>query len=243
MEWVSPATLVTHLITNRAGMPPWNTRIDWVTLAIGEWDLVCFTQLPLTLAFVLAEYIPGQRWTEVTGVSPITDPLFERADLKSLKALAKPELGGLHSRPPLMEASRSLCYCRHGCLDGLEHIIFKNKAIRKYIAEVKVTYKVKGPLLSDRERVLAVCQAQMAKKAPKQVTKERKGRRAMKKEAMAAAASEESPTSPNEPKDQAVKEHSAPSEAENPVPLSQRLMELADTVGDVLENIQKTMRS
>ncbi|EAQ87608.1 predicted protein [Chaetomium globosum CBS 148.51] len=216
MEWVSPATLVTHLITNRAGMPPWNTRIDWVTLAIGEWDI---------------------------GVSPITDPLFERADLKSLKALAKPELGGLHSRPPLMEASRSLCYCRHGCLDGLEHVIFKNKAIRKYIAEVKVTYKVKGPLLSDRERVLAVCQAQMAKKTPKQVTKERKGRRAMKKEAMAATASEKHPTSPNEPKDQAVKEHSAPSEAENPVPLSQRLMELADTVGDVLENIQKTMKS
>ncbi|KAH6632297.1 hypothetical protein F5144DRAFT_603042 [Chaetomium tenue] len=243
MEWVSPATLVTHLITNRAGMPPWNTRVDWVALAIGEWDLVCFTQLPLTLAFVLGEYIPGKRWTEVKGVSPITDPLFERADLRSLKELAKPKLDGLGLRLPLMEASRSLCYCRYGCLDGFEHVIFKNKVIRKYIAELKLPYKVQGSSLSGRERVLAVSQEQMAKKVPKQVTKERKGRRAMKKEAIAAAAAEESLASLSGPEDQAVKEYSVPSEAENPVPLSQRLMELSDTVGDVLENIQKTIKS
>jgi hypothetical protein len=249
MEWVSPATLVTHLITNRAGMPPWDTRIDWVTLAIGEWDLVCFTQLPLTREFVKKEYIPGKRWTEVRSVSPITDPIFENANLRSLKALAKPKLDDPKPRAPLMEASRGLCYCEHGCYDGLEHTVFKNKIIRKYIAEVQLEHKI-GAAVADRERVLAATQAQIAKKVPKKVAKERKGRRAMKKEAMAAAATEEAVAGPSEPKtvpaekkDEVEKELNAPSGDENSAPLSQRLMELADTVGDVLDSLQKTIKS
>ena len=241
MEWVSPATLVTHLITNRAGMPPWDTRIDWVTLAIGEWDLVCFTQLPLTREFVKKEYIPGKRWTEVKGVSPITDPIFKDANLRSLKALAKPKSDDPKRRVPLMEASRSLCYCEHGCYDGLEHTVFKNKIIRKYIAEVQLENKGNGPTVGDRERALAATQAQLAKKVPKKVTKERKGRRAMKKEAMAAAATEEKVAGPSEQKNDPAEEE--PSEDEDSAPLSQKLMELADTVGDVLDNLQKTIKS
>lgn len=249
MEWVSPATLVTHLITYRAGMPPWDTRIDWVALAIGEWDLVCFTMLPLTREFVKKEYIPGKRWTEVKGVSPITDPIFEDANLRSLKALAKPKPDDPKRRAPLMEASQSLCYCKHGCYDGLEHTVFKNKIIRKYIAEVKPEHK-EDATVADRERALATTQAQMAKKVPKKVTKERKGRRAMKKEAMAAAAAQEEVAGPSEPKKapaekkhQVEKELNAPSEDEAEAPLSQRLMELADTVGDVLDSLQKTIKS
>ncbi|KAH6856100.1 hypothetical protein B0I37DRAFT_442829 [Chaetomium sp. MPI-CAGE-AT-0009] len=250
MEWVSPATLVTHLITTRAGMPPWDTRVDWVALAIGEWDLVCFTQLPLTRAFVKKEYIPGKRWTEVNGVSPITDPLFEDANLKLLKSLARPKRDGTKCCHPLMEASRTLCYCEKGCLDGLDHTVFKNKLVRKYISEVKLEYTITGGTLADPERIIAATQEQMAKKMPKKVTKERKGRRAMKKDAMAAAAAEEELAGPSKPKDTPTEKKSGveeerdpPSEDENQAPLSQRLMELADAVGDVINSIQKTIKS
>ncbi|KAK3294344.1 uncharacterized protein B0H64DRAFT_463102 [Chaetomium fimeti] len=250
MEWVSPATLVTHLITNRAGMPPWDTRVDWVALAIGEWDLLCFTQLPLTRAFVREEYIPGKRWTEVKGVSPITDPLFEDADHKLLKSLARPKRDDTKCSCPLMEASRTLCYCENGCLDGLEHTVFKNKLIRKYIAEVKLEYKVTGGTLADRERHLAVSQAQMAKRMPKKVTKERKGRRAMKKDAMAAAAAEEELANPSETKnvpaeknDQVEKEDDPPSDEKNQTDLSQRFIELADAVTGVINNLEKGIKA
>lgn len=48
MQGVIAVSLVNYLIASRAGLPPWKTRIDWVALAIDNWDIVNFTSLPLT---------------------------------------------------------------------------------------------------------------------------------------------------------------------------------------------------
>ncbi|KAK4098354.1 hypothetical protein N658DRAFT_477410 [Parathielavia hyrcaniae] len=263
MEWVSPATLVTHLITNRAGMPPWNTRIDWVALALSEWDLVCFTMLPLTRAFVKKVYIPGRRWKEVDGVSPITDPAFKNADRKLLKDLArkptKPKPGDSRSsRRPLMEASLDMCYCRNKCHDDAEHTVFKNEAVQKFIPNMSVDEETYQRLMAAYEREVASNQLQVPKKVPKNVTKERKGRRAMKKEAMAAAAAagegQEAVTAgPSVPKstttamaesiDHAERDDSSEDEDGQDVPVSQSLLDLADAVDEVIKNIQKVVKS
>jgi hypothetical protein len=252
IEWASPATLVHYLITNRAGMPPWNTRIDWVALAIDQWELLCFTMLPLTHSFVRKEYVPGKLWAEVNGVSPITDPLFTNASLKLLESLAKPKDDGSKSnrRLPLMEASRVLCYCKNDCFDGFEHAVFKNESISKYIPNVEPEFKLAEDMLAAHERDLAATELQMTKKLPKKVTKERKGRRAMKKDAMAAAAAEEELAGPSQKKntatdqkDQVEKDQSPPSEDEKEVPLSEKLMKYGNAVADVLESIQKTIKS
>jgi hypothetical protein len=248
MEWVSPATLVTHLITNRAGMPPWNTRIDWVALAISEWDLVCFTMLPLTRAFVKKVYIPGRRWTEVNGVSPITDPVFKNASRKLLKDLAKkPEPGDAGPRRPLMEASKEMCYCRSKCHDDIEHTVFKNEALQKFIPDMSVDEETYRRIMAAYEREMAESQNQLAKKVPKKVTKERKGRRAMKKEAMAAAAAEEEAVAgPSEPKNTATDNNDQvheSSEDEKEIPVSETLLNLADAVDELVKNIQKITKS
>ncbi|KAL2170450.1 hypothetical protein VTG60DRAFT_4830 [Thermothelomyces hinnuleus] len=210
MKWVSPATLVTHLITNRASMPPWNTRINWVALAIDQWDLVCFTMLPLTRAFVKKVYIPGKRWTEVNGVSPITDPLFKNASLRLLKTLSKPK-----GDDQLMEASRILCYRKSNCVDGFEHTVFKNDLVSKYIPkEGEVDPRLIADISAYREHDLAAAELQFTKKMPKKVTKERKGRRAMKREAAAAAApaaTEEAAADSGKPQCQNEKEESSSS--------------------------------
>jgi hypothetical protein len=62
MNTVTPEVLVTHLITNRCGMPPWATRVDWVRLAIKNWDVVNFNCLPLTRDYVKKMYIPQKGW-------------------------------------------------------------------------------------------------------------------------------------------------------------------------------------
>ncbi|KAL2177641.1 uncharacterized protein P884DRAFT_200031 [Thermothelomyces heterothallicus CBS 202.75] len=243
MTWVSPATLVTHLITNRAGMPPWNTRINWVALAIDQWDLVCFTMLPLTRAFVKKVYIPGKRWTEVNGVSPITDPLFRNASLRLLKTLSKPK-----GDDQLMEASRILCYRKRSCVDGFEHTVFKNHLVSKYIPkEGELDPRLIADISSYREHDLAAEELQFTKKMPKKVTKERKGRRAMKREAAAAAAAtaaEEAAAESGEQQCQNKKEEgSSLSEGEEDAPISERLMDLADRTNDAITNLQKSLNS
>ncbi|KAK4126493.1 hypothetical protein N657DRAFT_710303 [Parathielavia appendiculata] len=256
MEWVSPATLVTHLITNRAGMPPWNTRIDWVALALSEWDLVCFTMLPLTRAFVKKVYIPGRCWKEVNGVSPITEPILKNADRKLLKDLArKAKPGDSRPRRPLMEASVDMCYCRNKCHDDIEHTVFKNEALQKFIPDMNVDEETYRKLMAVYEREVAATQAQMTKKMPKKVTKERKGRRAMKKEAMAAAAAvgkeQHAVAGPTVSKtaltgsiDQAGKDDSSEEEEnEKEIPVSQSLLDLTDAVDEVIKNIQKIVKS
>jgi hypothetical protein len=253
MEWVSPATLVTHLITNRAGMPPWNTRIDWVTLAISEWDLVCFTMLPLTRAFVKKVYIPGQLWKEVNGVSPITDPLFKNANRKLLKDLARnPKPGDARPRRRLMESSKDMCYNRGKCDEGIEHVVFKNEALQAFIPDMSVDEETYRRIMAAYEREmaeLAETQNQLGKKMPKKVTKERKGRRAMKKEAMAAAAAEEDAVAgPSEPKNNPANnndqvERDEPSEDEKDIPVSETLLNLTDAVDELVQNIQKITKS
>ncbi|KAK4148841.1 hypothetical protein C8A00DRAFT_38575 [Chaetomidium leptoderma] len=252
MGWVSPATLVTHLITNRAGMPPWRTRIDWVALALTNWDMVCFTMLPLTRAFVRKVYIPGRRWEEVNGVSPITDPLFKKANLRLLKDLAKkPHPDDPNCRPRLMEASRELCYCYNKCADGIKHAIFDNDDLEKYIPKMVPTKEALRKLAADRELAVAVSELEIAKKMPKKVDKKGKpkGRRAMNKEA--AAAVEEAAAGPSQQQNDTiptgnidlvdVEEESSSAEEEKTV--SEGLLDLADAVGDVLENIRNIIKS
>lgn len=192
MKWVTPSVLVTHLITNRAGMPPWCTRLDWVALAIDKWELVDFNRLPLTRDTVRRTYIPNKSWERIdNGPSPITDPLFKNADVNLLEALAstpKPDDPVNPHRIPLMESSEDLCYCRKKCSrDDGEHTVFENEAIQQYITDI-FSGEAWATLMAQRERQLAANALQPAKQMPKKVVKERKGRRAMKKEALAAAA-------------------------------------------------------
>lgn len=252
MKWVAPSTLVTHLITNRAGMPPWNTRIDWVALALDNWDLVCFSLLPLTRAFVRQVYIPGKCWTTINGISPFTDPLFKDANRKLLKDLAtKPKSNDPHRRGPLMEASSELCYCRTKRPGHTDHTVFGNAYIQKYIPDMRADEQMLRQLAADHERELAASRLEVAKKVPKTVTKERKGRRAMKKEAMAAAAA----AAAEEKKEgQAVasgsqEKKTTSAQVENPPaeerekPLSERLLDITDAVCDVFEEMQNVVKT
>ncbi|AEO66405.1 uncharacterized protein THITE_2143968 [Thermothielavioides terrestris NRRL 8126] len=260
MEWVTPSTLVTHLITNRAGMPPWNTRIDWVRLAIDNWDLVCFALLPLTRAYVKREYIPKKRWEEVNGLSGITDPLFANADRRLLKQLANPDRTKTRARP-LMEATQTMCYCADQC-GG--YAVFQNKSLAKYIPNMRVDVKTHQQLLAERAREVAECERLLEKKMPKKADKSRKkGRRALKKEAAAAAAAaeeaEKAEASSSKGKEPAA---AGPSKAEDnttvpasttvtldddddepDVPLSDRLMDLGDQISDLLDNLRNIVRS
>ncbi|KAK4134528.1 hypothetical protein BT67DRAFT_296745 [Trichocladium antarcticum] len=133
MEGVSAATLVTYLVTSRAGLPPWNTRIDWVALVIDNWDLVDFSSLPLTREHVRAWYIPHRAWTLAATWtprlrSPFSSPLLAGADLKLVKGLANPAANS--TRRPLNEASPDACLCPDRIATV---VVFKNKWIRKYI--------------------------------------------------------------------------------------------------------------
>ncbi|KAL2261754.1 hypothetical protein VTK26DRAFT_3461 [Humicola hyalothermophila] len=139
MSGVTVYSLVTYLITNRAGLPPWRTRIDWVALAIDCWDIIDLNSLPLTREFVVTWYVPKKIWLTaddwVDGRSPYDDPLFKsRVDVHKLRQLANPVKGkGViikcphgHSmeRPPLMEASPTACYT---CDDTEKHYVLRNK--------------------------------------------------------------------------------------------------------------------
>jgi len=228
-------------------MPPWNTRIDWVALANDHWDLVSFTLLPLTRAFVKRNYVPGKRWEEVNGLSHITDPLFENADRRLLKSLAK--------KPgSLMEASRTMCDCKDKCIvDGSVHFIFKNSYLAKYVPDMRASKEELENRKAAHERELAASEMQISKQVPKTVTKERKGRRAMKKEAMAAAAAaqaEEDVAGSGQQKettadnnDQVNRGEASSSEDDDDVCISDKLLDLTDAIGDMLENLQKIVKS
>ncbi|KAL2129763.1 hypothetical protein VTI74DRAFT_7315 [Chaetomium olivicolor] len=210
MKWVTPAALVTHLITNRDGLPPWNTRIDWIRLALDNYTLFSFPQtsqkqikmtlidsfpvdqvnfksLPLTRAYVKKSYIPEKQWNNFNLISPYTDPLFTNANRKLLKQLVKKPAPGEKKKfpeQPLMENSQDLCYCRNMG----EHAIFKNRDIARYIPKMQATKEDIKRLQAVQERARALSEMEVAKKMPKQVTKEKMGRRKAKKAAAAAAA-------------------------------------------------------
>ncbi|KAL1837154.1 hypothetical protein VTJ49DRAFT_4200 [Mycothermus thermophilus] len=249
MDWADPPTLITYLIHNRAGLPPWCTRIDWVKLAIDNWDMVDFTKLPLTRACVKKHFIPHKGWehyytagiidpsansttpahatdpsipfaappsTSGTGsaICPIagrphffTDPLFAAgADVFLLRKLAgvtktpaadaiAPECiqpilrRNRDTGPPLMEASRELCYCQATNsttpeqLAQSEHAVFRNPLLRKYIPDMRAPKEVVEQLRQMERSEKEELEQLVKKKLPKKADKEKKkGRRAMKKE-------------------------------------------------------------
>ena len=235
-------------------MPPWRTRIDWVELAIQEWDLVCFTMLPLTRNYVRKNYVPGRRWAEVDGVSHITDPLFENADRKRLKALAKKAKdGNPFLNGGLMESSREMCYCRNKGHDGSPHAIFNNKHLDKYIPDLSVDRaEFLARIAAHEHEIAASDMMQLTKQMPKTVTKERKGRRAMKKEAAAvaaaAAAAQETVAGPSQEKTATASKKAEVkpdegSEDEPEVSLSDKMLDLTDAISEVLENLQNIVKS
>ncbi|KAK4226574.1 hypothetical protein QBC38DRAFT_545843 [Podospora fimiseda] len=86
-------TLITHLITNRQGLPPWQTRINWVSLALANYDLVDFSSLPFTKMFVRLwynrhiPYKPNPPWFPA-GPCPFQDPLLVGANHRRLHSFA-----------------------------------------------------------------------------------------------------------------------------------------------------------
>ena len=262
MAWVSPAQLVTYLISNRAGLPPWKTRIDWVALANANWDLVSFTMLPLTRAFVKKAYIPGQLWLGIEGVSPLTDPLFRKADRKLLRRLGKKPTEGPRPRHGiLMEATDEVCYCREQCHSSeAEHKVFKNEYIQDFIPDMQADEETIRRVQAEHAHAVAASELQITKQMPKKVTKERKGRRAMKKEALAAAASAEAeneqtetvagPSNANKSaasKNEKQADKKKPdSDDEQDRPLSERMLDcldMAEEMCDVFEQLQKIVNS
>ena len=234
-------------------MPPWRSRVDWVELAIREWDLVCFTMLPLTRQYVRKVYIPGKRWEEISGDSHITDPLFENASRKSLKALAKQAKdGNPFLNGGLMESSREMCYCRNKGHDGSPHAIFNNERLDKYIPNLTVDKDEFLAAITAHEREIAASEMQLTKQMPKTVTKERKGRRAMKKEAAAAAAAAAAQgtiAGPSQEKTKTtaqtdeVKHDESSSDDEPEFSLSDKMLDLTDAISEVLENLQNIVKS
>jgi hypothetical protein len=113
---------------------------------------------------------------------------------------------------------------------------------------------------AERERAVAASERQITKQVPKKVTKERKGRRAMKKEALAAAAAVErenaqpgtvaGPSTANKSaastnKNQADKKK-PDSDVEEDRPLSERMLDcldMAEEMCDVFEQLQKIVNS
>ncbi|KAK4240507.1 hypothetical protein C8A03DRAFT_13157 [Achaetomium macrosporum] len=245
MEWVTPITLVTHLITNRAGMPPWNTRIDWVKLAINNWDMVCFVLLPLTRAYVKREYIRLKRWEEVKGLLPITDPLFQNADRKLLQRLAQPT-----AEHPLKEDSTTMCCCQDACN---EHAVYRNEQLKKYLRDPAEVQEEACRFMEARAREVAAAAAELEvpKKVPKKANKDRKkGRRVLKKEALAAAAATgEAENTKGEavsiagpctekPKEENKHNDSPSDEDKEDMPVSDRLLALADKIDQVYQNLR-----
>ncbi|GAB1319531.1 Reticulocyte-binding protein 2 a [Madurella fahalii] len=191
METVTVPALITHLITNRAGLPPFCTQIDWVALAIDNWNLVDMTSLPLTREFVKTSYVPNKMWNNdwVGGRSPITDPLLVGTDLRKLKMLAK-GVGNGDSRGRLMEAAYVSCVCF--CASH-QSAVQKNPALKHYAATVphspQHTEEKKEAVESEMERTLREFEELKKRKPqPKTANKVRMGRRAMKKAAEAAQA-------------------------------------------------------
>lgn len=204
MEWATPAALVHYLINNRAGLPPWDTRIDWVALALDQWDLVSLTSLPLTREFVEKEYIPKALWRDIKGLSHLTDPLFINITHRRLKELARPE-----NIPPLpfTQEHPTLCTEPANCPDGTTHTVFKNEYANKLIPKKReiitaeslpslfqqYTQRFINPRQSAQPDLADLLSNQQLKRTTKYT---RKGRRALKKErdAIAAAATAAGPS-------------------------------------------------
>lgn len=172
MEWATPATLVHYLITNRAGLPPWDTRIDWVRLALDQWDLVSLTALPLTREFAEDQYIPLSLWQDIKGLSHITDPFFANITHERLKELASP---GMY--PAFTQEYPGLCSDTANCPHQFGHAIFKNEyakaLIPKRVATAVGTIAAEG---------IAAAAKESPNQQPKEATRQLKGRRDMKKE-------------------------------------------------------------
>jgi hypothetical protein len=235
MAWVTPMVLVTHLITNRAGMPPWKTRIDWVKLAIDNWDMVCFVLLPLTREFVKREYIPLKRWEEVKGLSPITDPLFENSSRRLLQRLSQPT----QARPLKEDSSDKMCCCEDGCN---EHAIYQNEQLKKYLRDPAEIEEQARRYREAREREIAAAAAEVEapKREPKKADKSgKKGWRAKKREAAAEGAATAGPST-EKPKEEASHNDGACDEDldKEDIPVSDRLLELADQVEEIQEAFQ-----
>lgn len=139
MQSMTVYSLIAYLIANRAGLPPWRTRLDWVAIAIDCWDIVDMHNLPLTREYVVSSYIPKKLWIGAEdwagSRSPYEDPLFRgHVDVHKLRELAKPKKGkGVQvkcphghklERPPLMESSLVGCY---GCEGQDHHYVLANK--------------------------------------------------------------------------------------------------------------------
>ncbi|KAJ4289448.1 hypothetical protein N0V88_006928 [Collariella sp. IMI 366227] len=194
MQRVSPTALCVYLITNRDGLPPWQTRVDWVKLALDNCqiemtnvmsgDIINFKELPLTRAYVKRVYVPQQQWKNVGTTSPYIDPLFANATHKVLKQLSKNPAPG---KKPLAEHAQDLCYCRNSG----EHPIFKNRAISRYIPDMSATEEDLEELRLAQEEARTAVEKMNAKKLPKQANKDKMGRRKAKRAAAAAAAAAE----------------------------------------------------
>ncbi|KAK3307345.1 uncharacterized protein B0T15DRAFT_554022 [Chaetomium strumarium] len=243
MEWVTPMVLVTHLITNRAGMPPWKTRLDWVKLAIDNWDVVCFALLPLTREFVKREYIPLKRWEEVKGLSPITDPLFANANRRLLQRLAQP----IQAHPLKEEDSDTMCCCEDG---RNEHVVYRNEQLQVYLRDPAEVLEEARRYMEAREREIAAAAAELepARKEPKRADKSRKkGRRALKEAAAVAAAEEGAAAtagpSTEKPKEEASHNDRPSDKDKEDVPVSDRLLELADQMEEVFQNLRGIVQS
>lgn len=258
METVTPEALITHLITNRAGLPPFRTVIDWVALALDNWDLISLHMLPLTRAYVLSDYVPKEPWTLPClgrGVSHFTDPLFQDLTLKKFRALAKPKgkdkattngsitTSETNTSRKLMEAMPD--HARH-CVCGKAHDrpVYKNKWIQKYVVHCECDMEEAA---AARERALEASRAELAKKQPKKVDKEEKqkqkmGRRAMKK--AAAAAEAEAKAKAAAPADEQKKEDSPDEDSsEDEVPLSERMMQLTEQMDEFFDKLRGIVRS
>lgn len=184
METVTVPALITHLITNRAGLPPFCTQIDWVALAIDNSDLVDMTSLPLTREFVKTRYVPSKMWNNdwVGGRSPLSDPLLAGMDIRKLRKLAKGSGDG-DGRGSLMEAAYVPCVCP---CSSHQSAVQKNPALKRYAATVPHV-EMKDAVESELDRTLKEFEELKKKKPqPKVVNKVRMGRRAMKKAAEAA---------------------------------------------------------
>ncbi|KXX74586.1 Reticulocyte-binding protein 2 a [Madurella mycetomatis] len=191
MATVTVPALITHLITNRAGLPPFCTQIDWVALAVDNWDLVDMASLPLTREFVKTRYVPSKMWNNdwVGDRSPLSDPLLVGIDIRTLRKLAKGSGDG-DGRSPLMEAaymsSAYLCSSHQSAVQ-------RNPALKRYVATLphgpKTAEEMKDAVESELDRTLREFEGLKKKKPqPKAVDKVRMGRRAMKKAAEAAQA-------------------------------------------------------
>ncbi|KAK3987225.1 hypothetical protein QBC44DRAFT_128616 [Cladorrhinum sp. PSN332] len=140
MESADVETIITYLLTNRQGVPPWSTRIDWISLAVDNHELVDFTSLPLTKRFVRDWYNPHKIYQNPSwhvGPSPLQDPDLVGADRHRLEKLAKGEYIRNGIRRDALREYRS---CHSGPEDSASwnsHSVLKNAPLVKYIPNVK----------------------------------------------------------------------------------------------------------